>query len=134
MEQRINVVTVRWWDGYKEDFRCTEIRFGSDLLWMRLENGTNRHIPLRQVRWFGTSIESNVWCGNIADSPDLDIERDCDHYSPMTNADRIRSMTDEELADFLVTVETYGYHDQSISGTYEMNEWLRAESEEKHGE
>lgn len=51
-----------------------------------------------------------------------------------TNADRIRSMTDEELADFLVTVETYGYHDQSISGTYEMNEWLRAESEEKHGE
>ena len=46
-----------------------------------------------------------------------------------TNADRIRSMTDEELADFLVTVETYGYHDQSISGTYEMIEWLRAESE-----
>lgn len=46
-----------------------------------------------------------------------------------TNADRIRSMTDEELADFLVTVETYGYHDQSISGNYEMNEWLRAESE-----
>lgn len=46
-----------------------------------------------------------------------------------TNVDRIRSMTDEELADFLVTVETYGYYDQSISGTYEMNEWLRAESE-----
>lgn len=48
-----------------------------------------------------------------------------------TNADRIRNMTDDELADFLVTVETYGYHDQSISGTYEMNEWLRAESEEQ---
>ena len=47
-----------------------------------------------------------------------------------TNADKIRSMTDEELAEFLVTVESYGYHDQSISGTYEMNEWLRAESEE----
>lgn len=55
---------------------------------------------------------------------------DCENYAPMTNADRIRSMTDDELADFLVTVETYGYHDQSISGTYEMNEWLRAESEE----
>ena len=51
------------------------------------------------------------------------------YKSKITNADRIRSMTDEELADFLVTVETYGYHDQSISGTYEMNEWLRAESE-----
>ncbi len=53
---------------------------------------------------------------------------------PQTNADRIRSMTDEELADFLVTVETYGYHDQSISGTYEMKEWLLMESEEWHGE
>lgn len=58
-KQKVNVVTVRWWDGYKEDFRATEIRFGSDLLWMRLEDGANRHIPLRQVRWFGTSIESH---------------------------------------------------------------------------
>lgn len=53
-----------------------------------------------------------------------------DQKKPQTNADRIRSMTDEELADFLVTVETYGYHDQSISGTYEMKEWLLMESEE----
>nr|DAI19405.1 MAG TPA: hypothetical protein [Caudoviricetes sp.] len=74
--------------------------------------------------------ESFKWCSLIDDCPHEDIERDCEHYSPMTNADRIRSMTDDELADFLVTVETYGYHDQSISGTYEMNEWLRAESEE----
>jgi len=58
-EKKINIVTVRWWDGYKEDFRVTEIRFGSDLLWMRLEDGNNRHIPLRMVRWFGTSIESH---------------------------------------------------------------------------
>lgn len=49
---------------------------------------------------------------------------------PQTNADRIRSMTDEDLADFLVTVETHGYYDQSISGTYEMMEWLLMESEE----
>lgn len=52
-----------------------------------------------------------------------------DKKKPQTNADRIRNMTDEELADFLVTVETYGYHDQSISGTYEMKEWLLMESE-----
>lgn len=62
---------------------------------------------------------------------DIDIIKDFlrDNKKKQTNADRIRSMTDDELADFLVTVETYGYHDQSISGTYEMNEWLRAESE-----
>lgn len=57
--KKINTIAVRWWDGYKEDFRATEIRFGSDLLWMRLEDGNNRHIPLRMVRWFGTSIESH---------------------------------------------------------------------------
>jgi hypothetical protein len=75
-------------------------------------------------------FDAYSWCEKINDCPHEDIERDCEHYSPMTNADRIRSMTDDELADFLVTVETYGYHDQSISGTYEMNEWLRAESDE----
>ena len=60
-------------------------------------------------------FDAYSWCEKINDCPHEDIERDCEHYSPMTNADRIRSMTDDELADFLVTVETYGYHDQSIS-------------------
>lgn len=55
----INKVTVRWWDGYLETFEATEVRFGCDLLWMRLVNGSNRHIPLRQVRWYSTSIESH---------------------------------------------------------------------------
>ena len=54
-----NIVTVRWWDGYMETFKCTEVRFGCDLLWMRLTNGNNRHIPLRHVRWFGLSEESH---------------------------------------------------------------------------
>lgn len=54
-----NVVTVRWFDGYLERFEATEVRFGSDLLWMRLADGKNRHIPLRQVRWFGMSKESH---------------------------------------------------------------------------
>jgi len=54
-----NKVTVRWFDGYLEDFEATEVRFGSDLLWMRLSNKTNRHIPLRQVRWFSLENESH---------------------------------------------------------------------------
>lgn len=56
---KMNVVTVRWFDGYLEEFEATEVRFGSDLLWMRLSNGQNRHIPLRQVRWFGMTEESH---------------------------------------------------------------------------
>lgn len=53
------VVTVRWNDGYLETFEGTEARFGSDLLWIRLTSGGNRHIPLQQVRWFSTTPESH---------------------------------------------------------------------------
>lgn len=57
-----NTVTVRWWDGYMETFECTEVRFGCDLLWMRLADGKNRHIPLRHVRWFSLKQESHEPC------------------------------------------------------------------------
>ena len=59
MEEQDIKVSVRWWDGYKEDFEATEVRFGCDLLWMRLKNGKNRHIPLRSVRWLSTTPESH---------------------------------------------------------------------------
>lgn len=52
-------VNVRWNDGYLEVFEASEVRFGCDLLWMRLQNGGNRHIPLRSVRWFSTTPESH---------------------------------------------------------------------------
>jgi hypothetical protein len=53
------IVSTRWFDGYLEDFDCSEVRFGSDLLFMRLVNGKNRHIPLREVRWFSVTPESH---------------------------------------------------------------------------
>ena len=52
-------VVVRWFDGYLEEFDCVETRFGSDLLWMRLKTGQNRHVPLRTVRWFSVTPESH---------------------------------------------------------------------------
>lgn len=54
------IVNVRWHDGYLEEFKCDEVRFGCDLLWMRLTNGQNRHVPLRPVRWFSTDPESHA--------------------------------------------------------------------------
>jgi hypothetical protein len=51
-------VNVRWIDGYYESFDCIEVRFGLDLLWLRLNEGKNRHIPLRSVRWFSVTPES----------------------------------------------------------------------------
>lgn len=55
----ITIVTVRWFDGYKEDFECSEVRCGSDYLWMRLYSGKDRWIPVKQVRWYSLSPESH---------------------------------------------------------------------------
>ena len=52
-------VSVRWWDGYLEEFDVSDVRFGSDLLWIKQVDGKNRHIPLRQVRWFSVYPESH---------------------------------------------------------------------------
>lgn len=52
-------VAVRWFDGYLEIFEAEEVRFGCALLWMRLSNGQNRHIPLTQVRWYSVTPESH---------------------------------------------------------------------------
>jgi hypothetical protein len=46
------VVSVRWIDGYYEEFDAVEARAGCDLLWIKLKSGNTRHIPLRSVRWF----------------------------------------------------------------------------------
>lgn len=61
---KMKVVNVRWFDGYLESFEVSEVRFGSDLLWMRLTSGQNRHIPLREVRWFSVTPESHEEVNN----------------------------------------------------------------------
>ena len=43
----------------------------------------------------------NDWCEKVIDSPDPDMKRDCQHFREKTNSDRIRSMSDEELAKLL---------------------------------
>jgi hypothetical protein len=59
-----------------------------------------------------------------------------DKKKPQTNADRIRSMTDEELLDFLCSIETYEQGSvKTIEGgvamcsVTEVEQWLKAESE-----
>ena len=56
-------------------------------------------------------------------------------FVPSTNADRVRSMSDEELAKFLDMCESRGYEDSSIatdSGGYcmDMLEWLQQPAED----
>jgi len=53
-------VAVRWFDGYLEKFEATEVRFGCDLLFVKLPDNQNRHIPLRMVRWFSLNPYSKA--------------------------------------------------------------------------
>lgn len=46
-------------------------------------------------------------CSRIGDSVDIEIDRECDKYEGITNADRIRNMTDEELAEHIITTPAY---------------------------
>lgn len=48
------------------------------------------------------------WCGEVHDSPDPDMERNCRHYVVAKKYDRVKEFTIEELADFLNQVETDG--------------------------
>lgn len=70
------------------------------------------------------SDECNVWhnCGE-----------DCPKYikGKQTNADRIRQMTDEELAKFLVNFKnTFG---EEYEGEMSCLEWLKEEVEGENG-
>lgn len=51
----------------------------------------------------------NDWCDVKCDSPDPAIVRDCVGFEPFTNGDRIRAMTDEELAGFFGVQSVCGY-------------------------
>lgn len=52
---------------------------------------------------------------------------DCENYAPMTNADRIRSMTDEELARFIVNLQNH--FGEEYEGEQSCLSWLQKESE-----
>ena len=48
----------------------------------------------------------NDWCEKVIDSPDQDMQRDCQYFCEKTNADRIRAMSDEELAAWIAGMST----------------------------
>ena len=68
-------------------------------------------------------------CNAIGRVVDLSVDdgvcRDFDECKPQTNADRIRAMSDEELAEFLI--------DLADDGNLRIREWLQQPAEEdKH--
>ena len=53
----------------------------------------------------------NDWCGKVIDSPDQDMQRDCQYFCEKTNADRIRSMNDDELNELFNEIYNAGAED-----------------------
>ena len=55
----------------------------------------------------------NDWCEKVIDSPDQDMQRDCQHFCEKTNAQKIRSMSDDELNDLFYEIYNAGVEDAS---------------------
>ena len=53
----------------------------------------------------------NDWCEKVIDSPYQDMQRDCQYFCEKTNADRIRSMTDDELNELFHEIYNAGAED-----------------------
>lgn len=75
----------------------------------------------------------NDWCDKKHDSPDPDLIRDCQYYRTKTHSDRIRAMTDEELAWAYAyrLASCYGCEASTIEDCVKCTlDWLRQEVEE----
>lgn len=75
------------------------------------------------------------WCPIFADSKDMEADRICTRFEPQSQADRIRAMSDEELAEFLEKVEVFAYQDRSVAEdehfhVIDMLQWLKSEAKE----
>lgn len=78
------------------------------------------------LKSFDDSEEKNV-CDCKHNSNSRDNERCCICDSRHTNADRIRNMSDEELAEFLVGFKnTFG---EEYEGEASCTDWLQSEAE-----
>ena len=77
----------------------------------------------------------NEWCEKIVDSPDPEEARDCNYFREMTNADRIRAMSDEELVEFIKNIKVRAALCKAVGNNDAFEElcsaeWLQQPAEE----
>ena len=75
----------------------------------------------------------NEWCEKIVDSPDPEEARDCNYFREMTNADRIRAMSDEELAVLIAREIVHVPHSGFYVAKSAWLRWLHETVEEQDG-
>ena len=69
----------------------------------------------------------NEWCEKIVDSPDPEKARDCNYFREMTNADRIRAMSDEELAEVIKNIKVRAAFCKAVKDNDAFEELCSAE-------
>ena len=77
----------------------------------------------------------NEWWEKIVDSPDPEKSRDCNYFREMTNADRIRAMSDEELVEFIKNIKVRAALCKAVKNNDAFEElcsaeWLQRPAEE----
>ena len=66
------------------------------------------------------------WCEKVVDSPDPNMPRICQYFWGRTNADRIRAMSDEELANVVVCPHCKTNWDKCTDDCFACRlEWLK---------
>lgn len=77
----------------------------------------------------------NDWCEKVIDSPDPDMQRDCQYFCEKTNADRIRAMSDEELCNWLFQRDCTNiaafleYGGMGVMNAVQLLDWLKQPAE-----
>jgi len=74
--------------------------------------------------------EKYPWCDMLDDYPNIEFERDCPKFERMSNADRIRAMSDEELAEWLTKITDDAQRDARTKCDYQWGEFLKSEVKE----
>ena len=86
-------------------------------------------VQCKKCRYLLKDKDGYNWCPNKIDDPDIDLIRDCKWYAVKTNADCIRSMTDEALAETfdLLTMTMPDMKDDKRNWL----DWLRKEANDE---
>lgn len=84
---------------------------------MKCRNCTNLHLI--------EECKNLLWCDDVLDAPDPDVDRECEYFKHATNADHIRAMSDEELAHLLHTAEEHIFSG-NLWNYEQWRKWLKS--------
>lgn len=114
--------------GINQKIGCSEYK--DKTKWVEKKIGNCREMIVEKCKYEGTGI----WDGRCTGTKELDPcpgYDKCKQYKPnyMTNADRIRKMTDEELEKFICSFLQCEFCDFEERGRYKLLEWLKQPAE-----